>query len=304
MAKPSDALGETEMRLVAVVLCALALGLALEWSASGATAQPAKPQPVVELPMQVHLVRSAQPGCEPQCPEWIAAQGKIEADSVARFKKVLKQLGDRKVPVFIDSSGGKVHEAFAIGRLLRRRGLDVAVTATVFAPCAPADTGCRKAKTGGVLTGLPQARLSKCASSCAFILAGGARRLVGAESFVGVHRIRSYYVYMRVLQTYRMTSSGKRLLSERRVAERVVETRTPQRVYTQIRQYFAEMGIADPALPLILATPSDNLHWLTREELRLSQLATDWIDGEQLLSKGVIPTPAISAPQAQGPGQP
>jgi hypothetical protein len=287
------------MKLVAGVVC----GLALAWSASGAAAQSSRPQPVVEPAMQVYRVRSAQPGCEPQCPEWIAAQGKIETSSVARFKKVLRQLGTRKVPVFIDSSGGKVREAFAIGRLLRRRGLDVAVTSTLFTPCAPADAGCRTARAGGVLTGLPQARLSKCASACAFILAGGTRRLVGAETFVGVHRIRSFYVYTRVLQTYRMTSSRKRLLSERRVARRVVETRTSKRVYDQIGRYFVEMGVGDPILPLILATPSDSLHWLTRDELRISRLATDWIDGEQLLGNAATSAPAQPGPQAAGPGE-
>jgi hypothetical protein len=291
------------MRLVAVVVCSLGVG----WSASDAqaqsVAQSSKPQPVVEPSMQVHLVRSARPGCEPSCPEWIAAQGKIETGSVARFKKVLNRLGDRKVPVLIDSSGGKVREAFAIGRLVRSRGLDVAVTRTVFTPCTPADASCRRAKTGGVLTGLPQARLSKCASACAFILAGGARRLVGAETFVGVHRIRSFYVYTRVLRTYRMTSSRKRVVRQRRVARRMVETRTPQRAYDQIGRYFAEMGVGDPILTLIQATPSDSLHWLTRDELRTSQLATDWIDGERLLSDPAVAAPPAPAPQAAGLGE-
>jgi hypothetical protein len=273
------------MWLVAVLVCGLSLG----WTAV-AGAQPVKgtPAPALEAPMEVYLVRSAQPGCEPQCAEWIAAQGKIESGSLERFRKVLGELAGRKLPVLIDSSGGKVRDALAIGRLLRRRGLDVAVTGTVFAPCAPTDTACRKAKTGGALTGLPQARLSKCASSCTFILAGGTRRLVGEETFVGVHRIRSFYVHTRILRTYRMTSSRKRLVAERRVARRVVETRTTQRTYDQIGRYFAEMGIGEPILPLILATPSDSLHWLTREELRLSRLATDAIDGEQLLGAAVV----------------
>ena len=256
--------------------------------------------------MQAYLVRSAQPGCEPQCPEWIAAQGKIDAGSVARFNKVLRQLGDRKVPVLVDSSGGKVREAFAIGRLLRSRGLDVAVTSTVFTPCAPGDAACRKAKSGGVLTGLPRARLSRCASSCAFILAAGRRRLVGAETFVGVHRVRSFYVYTytRVLPAYRVTGNRRRPASARRVTRRVVETRTPPRTYRQIRRYFAEMGVGDPILPLILATPSDSLHWLTRDELQTSGLATDWIDGEQLLSNTLVSAPPPpSGPQAAGPGE-
>jgi hypothetical protein len=291
------------MRLAAVAVC----GLGLMWSMPGATAQQSKPQPVVEDPMQIYLVRSAQGGCEPQCPEWIAAQGKIETGSVARFRKVLHRLGDRKVPVLIDSSGGKVREAFAIGRLLRRHGLDVVVTSTVFTPCAPADSACLQAKAAGVLTGLPRARLSKCASSCAFILAAGTRRLVGTETFVGVHRVRSFYVYTEVHPAYRL-AGRKRPGAARRVTRRMVETRTPPRTYRQIRRYFTEMGVGDPIVPLILKTPSDSLHWLTREELQASRLATEWIDGEQLLAAALVGAPppsppAPSGPQVAGPGE-
>jgi hypothetical protein len=289
------------MRLVAVAVCVLGLA----GGVPGAAAQQAKPQPVIEPPMQVYLVRSAQPGCEPQCPEWISAQGKIETGSVARFKKVLRRLGNRKLPVLVDSSGGKVREAFAIGRLLRRRGLDVAVTSTVLVPCAPADAACVQAKAAGVLTGLPRAHLSKCASSCAFILAAGKRRLVGAGTYVGVHRVRSFHVYTEVRPAFRILGSGKRRVAPRRVTRRMVETRTPPRTYRQIGRYFTEMGVGDPILPLILATPSDSLHWLTRAELQTSRLATDWIDGEQLLSPALAsasPPPAPAEVQAAGPG--
>ena len=40
--------------------------------------------PHIGTPMQVTFVRSSQPGCEPNCPEWISAQGSVNADSVAQ----------------------------------------------------------------------------------------------------------------------------------------------------------------------------------------------------------------------------
>jgi hypothetical protein len=259
--------------------------------------------------MQVHLVRSAEPGCEPDCPEWIAAQGRIEAGSLARFRRALRQLGGRKVPVLIDSNGGRVDEAFEIGRLARAKGLDVVVSRTVLTQCAPADKECRrKAGAGKTRLGLPRPHESKCASSCAFVLAGGTRRVVGPTAFVGVHQIRSFYVYARVLRTYRVTATSKQLVSERRVTEKVVETPTPERTYDQIRGYFAEMGIGAAIMPLILSTPGDSLHWLTREELQATALATDAVDAEQLLSKAPERTPApaaslsaASAPAAAAP---
>ena len=281
------------VRAGSFALClAVCLALDLGWGTTAAAARPARPQPAGEPSMQVYLVRSAEPGCEPQCPEWIAAQGKIDGSTVARFKRVLRQLGDRKVPVLIDSNGGRVNEAFAIGRLARARGLDVVVSRTDFAACAPADAACRRRlRAEKVRLGLPRADMSKCASSCAFVLAAGTRRLVGPMAYVGVHQIRSFYIYARVVRTYRFTATSKQLVSERRVTERVVETRTPQKTYDEIGRYFAEMGIGDGLTPLILATPGDRLHWLTPDELKATGLATDRLDGEQLLTRATVALP-------------
>jgi hypothetical protein len=278
--------------------------LNLGWAVAAAEARPARPQTEAEPSMQVYLVRSAEPGCEPQCPEWIAAQGKIDGSSVARFKRVLRQLGDRKVPVLIDSNGGRVNEAFAIGRLARARGLDVVVGRTALSACARADAACRhRLKAGNVRLGLPESDMSRCASSCAFILAAGTRRLVGPTAFVGVHQIRSFYIYARVVRTYRVTATTRQLVSERRVTERVVETRTPQKTYDEIGRYFAEMGIGAGLMPLILATPGDRLHWLTPEELKATGLATDRLDGEQLLTRAAVALPQQAAEQGTATGQ-
>ena len=43
-----------------------------------------------------------------------------------------------KLPVLIDSNGGRVHEALAFGRLARAKDLDVVVSGTAFTACAPA----------------------------------------------------------------------------------------------------------------------------------------------------------------------
>jgi hypothetical protein len=271
------------------------------WFGTAAEARPVRPQSAAEPSMQVYLVRSAEPGCEPQCPEWIAAQGKIDGSSVARFKRVLRELGDRKLPVLIDSNGGRVNEAFAIGRLARAKGLDIIVGRTVLAACAPADAACRRRlRVGNVRFGLPKSDRSRCASSCAFILAAGTRRLVGPTAYVGVHQIRSFYIYARVERRYRVTATTRQLVSERRVTERVVETRTPQKTYDEIGRYFAEMGIGEGLMPLILETPGDQLHWLTAEELKATGLATDRLDGEQLLTRVVTAPPKQAAEQASG----
>ena len=255
-------------------------------------APPSKPS-ARETSMRVYLVRSAAPGCEPSCAEWIAAQGFIDSEAVARFKKVLIQLGDRKVPILVDSSGGSVEPAFAIGRLIRAKSLDVVVTKTAFNPCDPGNLACRRKAGGGPLTAVPEPRLSKCASACVFILAGGTRRFVGQMTFVGVHQIKTVQTLTKVLRTYRLTTrrewgvpvqTQKTLVSERRVGEKTVQIPTAQRTYDSIRQFFMEMGISDNIMPLLASASSDDVHWLTRYELQATRIATAFIDGEQLMS--------------------
>jgi len=45
-----------------------------------------------------------------------------------------------------------------------------------------------------------------------------------------------------------------------------------------VADYFAEMGVADPVMKLTMTTPPKSIHWMSAEELRLSRLATAWVD--------------------------
>jgi hypothetical protein len=288
------------MRAIAAILFAAALACG-----PAAAAPPKKTAALLEPAMQVHVVRSAHPGCEPECPQWIAAQGRIVPGTLGQFKKVLRGLGGRKLPIFVDSSGGAVNDALAIGRLIRAKGLHVAVTRTTFTPCAPGDAACRRAKSSGELRGVAQAYFSKCASSCAFILAGGTRRFVGQGTGVGVHRISMTLRMYRILTRYTLggrVERRKTLVSERKVGEKHAQTRS---AYANIGRYFAEMGIGGEIMPLILSTPSDSIRWLTPEELRSTGLATHPIGGEQLVTEAAAPTPAAlpPAPSPDGPGR-
>lgn len=245
--------------------------------------------------MQIHLVRSAHAGCEPQCLQWIAAQGKIVPASVGQFKKALRQLGDRKLPVLIDSGGGSVNDALAIGRLIRAKGLDVVVTRTAFTPCEPADAACRKSKSGGELRGLAQASRSKCASSCAFILAGGSRRFVGQGAYVGVHQITTILRRYQILTRRSFgvpVETRKTLVSEEKAGQKSSHT---QNTYGNMTRYFADMGIGEEIMPLIMSTPGDRIRWLTPDELRSTHLATHALNGEQLITGVVTSKPEPAA---------
>lgn len=281
------------MRGIAVIASTLLAAL-LALSGSVAAAQPKKKAaPLGAAPMEVHVVRSGDPGCEPECPQWIAAQGRIVPGTAKKFQKVLRDLKDRKLPIFIDSVGGSIVDAYAIGRLVRAKDLTVAVTATTFSPCAPGELACRKTKTGGELRGLAQPHMSKCASACVFILAGGTRRLVGEGAAVGVHQgikiERMYWVKKQraydgsIKTTKTLAWEGKRSLDRKANAN--------------MRKFLAEMGMSDMLMSLIEATPHESIRRLAEWELQVTRLATEYLNGAQLMAG----TPAPSFPPPPTP---
>lgn len=264
---------------------------------------PVKKPAATEPPMRVYIVRSAAEGCEPNCLEWIAAQGRIDAGTLERFKKVLGQLGKRNLPVLVQSGGGMAYEALAIGRLLRKRGLDVAVSRTVFAPCAPDAAACLRKDPQKALRGKIHGGFAYCASSCGFLLAAGTRRYVGVGSFVGVHA--GEMIQKKVLHTFRMTpyraEDGsvrykKRLISEKIVGER--HRSTPDSIFDLYERYFAEMGIGMDIMRLMVETPNSTIHWLTRDELRSTGIATHRMGGEQLIAGEAAPGNGWTVPVA------
>ena len=290
--------------LSAMLACAPALAAK---SAGKKTAAPPK-----EPPMRVYIVRSAANGCEPNCPEWIAAQGQIEEGTPARFKKVLSQLGDRKLPVLIHSFGGAADAAVAIGRQLRGKGLDVAVSQTEFT-CSPEAKACRKKQGQSPLLGVPATATGICASACAFVLAAGERRFVGISAYVGVHSLAT--IQTKVLRTYRMdpyrTRQGavryrRSLMSEKIVGRRQISA--PKKIYGRFEKYFIEMNISKDIMPLITGTANSSIHWLNREELRSTRIATHRMDGEQLLLGVTAPDdgwdPSVFLPAVPGAGHP
>jgi hypothetical protein len=261
--------------------------------------QPAKsPDLDNDRPMQVYLVRSSAPGCQPNCPEWIAAQGRIDSATPSKFKRLLSKIGQRKLPILISSAGGSVDDSLAVARMIRIKGLDVAVSRTAVEPCASKDKSCLKALSNGEARGKAVGYRSFCASACAFVLAGGSRRFVGAQTLVGVHQFTTFETRFKVLRTYRIeTRKGwfgspgetkRTLISEKRIGEKTVETETKNSSYQKVKKFFAEMGVGGEIMDLIKSATAKDIHWLTGPELRETHMATGFIDGEQLVA-GALP---------------
>jgi len=268
---------------------------------AGKPAEPAKHA----VPMQVIIATDGRPGCEPDCARWIAADGEIGPGTAGLFQRVFKTLGKTKLPVFISSNGGSVEAAIAVGRQIRKLGLDVAVERTVFPKCETGGFGCDPGPLKDGDKGRPEAARAFCASSCVFILAAGVERVVPSYGFVGVHqiiefqrfnRVRRLFQVQRRLENGRPVEVSRKLISEKTVSSSIVEKDATDANYRPIRAYFAEMGIDTAAImPLLLATPHTSIHWMTLQERKDTKVTT-------LVGVGtdMLPLPAPASVRAAG----
>ncbi|WP_053253015.1 hypothetical protein [Ensifer adhaerens] len=186
------------LRRVALLTCLAASSILIQQPAMAADEQ-----------MRFVVVRSSQAGCEPTCTEWISAEGMIGPRTPTLLKATLRTLGDRKLPLVLTSPGGDMAAAMAIGRLIRRNGLGVAVGMTVFEGCEPDDEGCRENDNRGADYVGEAVSEGRCAHACALVLAAGVRRLagdgtavedipIGAASEAGTKKLVAYYGEMGV----------------------------------------------------------------------------------------------------------
>jgi len=262
--------------LAALVLSVAAVGGPLP---SRAAAGP-HAAPNAAAPMRFVKVLGDNPACRPDCPEWISAEGKIVTGSADALERTLNAAGGRRLPIVINSAGGAVEDAMAMGRLIRARRLAVVVAHTTLSPCA------KGAKTCGEAKGVADARGAYCASACTLALAGGVERYVSPQSYIGVHQMTEVVRQTQVMKLYKvhyLKFAGIKLELSRHFVGEQKSTTTAKlaaddSVDYDVADYFAEMGVADPVMKLTMTTPPKSIHWMSAEELRLSRLATAWVD--------------------------
>jgi hypothetical protein len=252
--------------------------------------------------MRFVVVRSNAPGCEPTCPEWISAEGTIEAATPALFKRTLKTLGGRKLPLVVDSPGGNVDAALALGRLIRKNKLDIAVGKTRFTGCQPDVKICKgTGRKGAPHFGNPYANGAICNSACPLMFAGGIRRVVGEWAYLGVHQITTTYVRTKLQYrtTYRVVRGKKKILDKKIVRrENAGSYKTyemSKAVEKRLAAYLQEMGVGQGVLEAMKSTPASDIHQLSPEDMLQMKLVTS-LDAVYLLTAGTLcaanPAPA------------
>lgn len=240
--------------------------------------------------MRFVVVRSSAPGCEPTCPEWISAEGSIVAGTPALFKRTLKALGGRKLPVVVDSPGGNVEAALALGRLLRKNKLNIAVGKTRFTGCQPDAKDCTENDGKGArYFGNAFADGAICNSACPLMFAGGIRRVVGQWAFLGVHQITTTYIKTKLQYrtTYRVVGGKKKILSKKIVGRKNAGSyktyEMSKSVEKRLAAYLNEMGVGQAVLETMKNTPASTIQQLAPYEMLQAKLVTS-LDAVDLLT--------------------
>ena len=219
-----------------------------------------------KLPMQFSWV-----ACQPHCGGWISAVGIVTADSPKDFEDFAKGHDLRGATIVLDSSGGSVNDAITLGRRFRSLGLMTTVGTSVLTHTAKGDRGVIE----------PDAY---CESMCVFLLLSGKTRYVPDAAHVRVHQI-----WM-----------GDRADDAKAASYSADDLMIVERDIGRLAKYTFDMGGAGDLLALSLSIPPwEELHELSREELRLTNLVTTDAVAEVLPSPDGSVTPVVATKAVQ-----
>ena len=196
------------------------------------------------LPMQFEVWTDGQ-GCGTHCRSFVSAIGAITSDTPRDFEAFAKQQKVDGLTIALDSDGGSVLGALALGRAIRRLGMT-----TTVGKISVLDAGTRRARL------IPTAY---CESMCAFVLLAGVERRVPAEARVMVHQIW--------LGDRRDDPTAANYSAEDLVVV--------QRDIGRLAQYTMEMGGGIDLLEIALRIPPwEPMRLLSRDELRGMKIVT------------------------------
>jgi len=192
-----------------------------------------------KMPMRFSWV-----ACQPDCAGWVSAVGIVTADSPADFEAFARGRELKGATLVLDSSGGSVNDSIALGRRIRGLGMRTTVGISV------------QTRTAQGARVMPEAY---CESMCVYLLLAGSTRYVPPAAHVRVHQI---WMGDRADDAKASSYSAQDLM----IVERDIG---------RLAKYTFDMGGAGDLLALSLNVPPwEDLHELSRSELRLTNLVT------------------------------
>ncbi|MGJ5177027.1 hypothetical protein ACQR16_01680 [Bradyrhizobium oligotrophicum] len=208
-------------------------------------------------PISFALVKGPADACGPGCDSWIAAEGKIDGGAAARLRKFMKQIGDRKLPIYFNSPGGNLEQGLAIGNWLREKKASARVGRTTIQECGfepqEGEVCTRLKQSGRELHGEVWTRGAMCNSACPYVILGAATRDIAPDATLAVHS-------PRVILNF---TGGVPAPEVRAKALQQAMARSDKMVLDYITRLGADPGL----LTVARSVPFEGMRVLTREEI-------------------------------------
>ncbi|KAA0699413.1 hypothetical protein DTW90_08455 [Neorhizobium sp. P12A] len=253
----------------------------------------------LDAPMQFVLIHGDTAYCRPNgsCAAWIAAEGTIDQDTPGALQRMLKNLGNQKLPIVIRSPGGNVNAAIEMGKSIRTHGLTVVVGGTRLDGCPTSEPLCGEARKSfdGSGTGSVYSSGAICFSACPYVLAGGARRAFDRYAVVGVHQITFVCdeTMTRYLMRYRIVNGHKQIVSKRPVSSKFVDerrsTKLPKAFRKKMIAYFESMGVNKGIVDLAMSASPAMIHAIDDQDAIKLGLTTDDAEPLEVVMAGTCP---------------
>ncbi|MDE2444749.1 MAG: hypothetical protein KGO94_01130 [Alphaproteobacteria bacterium] len=231
--------------------------------------------------MTFQVMRAAPSSCEPSCPEWIYAQGEIVGRSVSQFEKTIKRAGRVPPLVIIQSGGGDVRAAMALGRSIRAHKMKVAVGFAMPLVCAAGDDVCLGLmKPHGMVRGLVPSVPSYCASACTLVLAAGVERMADGASVIGTHQILNKPIFQRIFyrEKYLLINGKKKIISKtitkRETFNGKPTTKMTPKFDAELERYVKAMGVDKQFLSFYSKAPPSGIYKMTPKERLATRIIT------------------------------
>ena len=209
-----------------------------------------------KLPMHFNWV-----GCQPNCRGWVSAVGIVTSDSPREFDEFARGRDLNGATIVLDSSGGSVNDAIALGRRFRSLGALTTVGVSIATQTPQGDRA----------SVVPDAY---CESMCVFLLLSGKTRYVPDAAHVRVHQI-----WM-----------GDRADDAKAASYTAQDLMIVERDIGRLAKYTFDMGGAGDLLSLALSVPPwEELHEMSPAELRLTNLVTTAAVADVLPHDSAVP---------------
>ncbi|MGL4810770.1 MAG: hypothetical protein ACRCXM_03250 [Beijerinckiaceae bacterium] len=201
-------------------------------------------------------------GCGRACADFIVADGMIGLGSSFSYLVQHKLLGERTVPILLDSPGGNLLGSEMLAQMWRKLGVTVIVARARermcglqrSVPCNPQD------QIDGVKIYDVSAAKAECESACPFAMMGGTVRIVPAGARIGLHAPE--------------LDTDNALGSALQAIDPDIKKNAAETDYEDMASIAREMGVDEAIVTRALKTPHKKMDYISADDIRAYRLTT------------------------------